>query len=137
MAITFNIANKKQSLKIQRCIKRFKINQAVPSKTNYPKYPSTRVSLINHLGGLGDYHNGLSWLWLGCLDAIAKNKIGMKKQAKQLLKQIAEIIVKHNGVYEVYEQNGKPVKRFLYKSEHPFAWSSGLFIYAVHNLKLR
>ena len=137
LAILFNISTKKQSLKIQRCIKKFKINQPVPSKTNYPLYPLTKVSLINHLGGMGDYHNGLSWLWLGCLDAVAKNKIGMKKEAKQLITKISEIITRHSGVYEVYEQNGKPVNRSLYKSEYPFAWSSGMFVYAVHNLNLR
>ncbi len=134
LAILFDIANKNQQLKIQKAIQEFRINQHIPSKTNYPKYPFTKISLINYIGGIGDYHNGLSWLWLGCLDAVAKNKIGMRKQAIELLNQIAELIVRHNGVYEIYEQNGKPVKRSRYKSEHPFAWSSGLFIYAVNQI---
>ncbi len=40
------------------------------------------------------------------------------------------IIVKYNGVYEVYEKDGTPLKRIFYRSEHPFAWSAGLFLYA-------
>lgn len=135
LAIIFNIATKTQAKSIQKAIVKFGINNTVPSLTNHPKYKSSQVSIINKLVGIGDYHNGICWLWLGCLDVVAKNKVGFKKEAKELLAKISDIIVKHNGVYEVYEQNGFPINRWFYKSEKPFAWSAGLFIYACKKTK--
>ena len=38
------------------------------------------------------------------------------------------------SVYEVYEESGVPVKRFLYKSEYPFAWSAGMYVYAYNKI---
>lgn len=48
-----------------------------------------------------------------------------------MLGAIGEQIVKYNGVYEIYEKNGKPVKRMFYQSEHPFAWSAGLYLWVA------
>lgn len=137
LAIHFGIADKEKAKKIQQSIKKFGINKGMPSKTNHPKYPSSKVSIINKSIGLGDYHNGIRWIWLGCIDAIAKHKTGMKKEARELLNKISQIIVKYNGVYEVYEPNAMPVNRHIYKSEQPFSWNSGLFIYAVKKVGLR
>jgi hypothetical protein len=86
------------------------------------------------LYGIPDYQTSLSWLWLGCLSSIGKAKMGMKKPALEEMKTIAAIIAKHNGVYEVYNQEGNPANEGHYKSETPFAWSSGLFLYANHLL---
>lgn len=133
LAILYGIADKKKSYLIQKSIERFKINYPVPSRTNYPKYKNSKVSMINIMVGLKDYHNGLSWLWLGCLNAVAKSVCGMKNEANELIDRIAKVIVKFDGVYEIYST--QPVKRRLYKSENPFAWSSGLFIYAVSKLR--
>ena len=58
----------------------------------------------------------------------------MKKNAKILIKKISDLIEKHNAVYEVYEESGVPVKRFLYKSEYPFAWSAGMYVYAYNKI---
>ena len=134
LAILYDIADRKKALSIEDCIEEFGINQP-PSKTNYPKYPLRILSLIDSLAGISDYHNGMSWLWLGCLDVICKKKLGLKGESQRLLSEIAEIIIKYNGVYEVYEPDGNPVKRSFYKSEHPFAWSAGMFLYALNILK--
>ena len=61
----------------------------------------------------------------------------MKEEAKDVLIRIARLIEKDNDVYEVYEQNGHPLKRFWYKSEKQFTWGAGFFIYAykiIHGL---
>ena len=84
--------------------------------------------------GLSDYHNGLSWLWLGCASALAKEKAGLEKEAVEILNTIADMIVDYGIVYEIYDNKGKPVKRPLYKAEYPFAWSSGMFLYAVRKI---
>ena len=134
LAIIWNVANKNQSKSIQDYIKKFKINDP-PSKTNHPNYHSNNISNIVKLFGMKDYHNGLNWSWLGCIDVIAKFKLGMKKEAINLLNKISKKILEYGKVYEVYEINGNPVNRIFYKSEAPFAWSSGLFVYSYHILK--
>lgn len=135
LSMVWNIADQEQSKNIQHCIKKFGINKFVPSLTNMPKYPSNLCSLLLRIGGLKDYHNGLCWLWLGCLDAVAKYKTGMQEEAAALLERIADIIVKYDDVFEVYEKSGRPVHRLLYKSEYHFAESSGLFIWAYREIK--
>ncbi len=135
LAVHWHIANKKQAQSIQKKIKEFGINEHVPSLTNYPKYPPNFVYLPFYFLGTYDYHNmGMSWLWLGAEDVIVKFKLGKKAEAFKTFEKMSNLIVKHNGVYEVYEQNGNPVNRFMYKSEVPFAWSSALFITAFHVL---
>lgn len=135
LAILLGIADKSQGLSIQRSISRFGISASVPSLTNHPKYPIKMQSMLDTIFGIGDYHNGLSWLWLGSLDALAKHRLGMRDEALAELDKIASIIVLHNGVYEVYTKEAKPVKRLLYKSEQPFAWSAGLFLYALSEIR--
>ncbi|MFH1399333.1 MAG: amylo-alpha-1,6-glucosidase [Candidatus Woesearchaeota archaeon] len=129
LAILFNIASHAQAASIQRCISHFKIN-TIPSITNYPQYRFWETTIINRIVGLGAYHNGLSWLWLGALDVIAKKKMGKRKQAQALFQKIARIITKHKAVYEVYDSQGNPFKS-LYRSEHPFAWNAALFLSAA------
>ncbi|HEX9817455.1 MAG TPA: hypothetical protein VGA89_00980 [Patescibacteria group bacterium] len=34
------------------------------------------------------------------------------------------------GIYECYERNGQPMKRWLYRSEKPFAWAAGIIVSA-------
>ena len=102
-------------------------------ETNYPRYPFWRTGPFQFLVGMADYHNrGCLWLQPGITYAISLWKVGQKKEAKEFLERIAKHIVKYNGVYEVYEKDGTPVKRLFYQSEHPFAWSAGLFLYAFN-----
>lgn len=131
LSIILGIADRKQGLSIQDCIAKFGISRDVPSLTNHPRYPLRMQSLLDTLFGIGDYHNDLSWLWLGSLDALAKHRLGMKQEARAELEKIASIICLHNNVYEVYTKDSKPVNRLLYKSERPFAWSAGLFLFAL------
>jgi hypothetical protein len=48
---------------------------------------------------------------------------------------MAEQIVKCDGVWECYERDGKPVRRLLYRSEQPFAWSAGMILWAFSLLQ--
>jgi len=106
-------------------------------ESSIPRYPWWRVPLYNHLAGIGDYHNGLRWLQPGIHYALALNTLGHAQSARRMLRTIAKHIIKHNGVYEVYEQTGMPVRRLLYKAEEPFAWSAGLFLYAIARIEKR
>lgn len=130
LAILWGIADKKQTAAIYDFIKQHKLENFT-LESNYPKYKWWQISPIHKIIGLGDYHNGIRWLWLGCIDAAAKLKTGRRGEARELLEKISEKIMEFGNVYEVYERNGKPVRRVFYRSEVPFAWSSGLFVYAA------
>jgi glycogen debranching enzyme len=122
LAIVFGLTTETQKRSILKCVERFKLEDFT-LKTSHPEY--SQFSLIDSLGGMSDYHN-LRWLWIGCAYSLIK---------KDMLERVAEKISQYGMVYEVYESNGRPVKRWFYKSEINFAWSSGLFVYAASKLK--
>ncbi len=133
LAILFDIASLGQAARIQHFIHYVGLDKGFCIGTNYPKYDNKHVFPLFFMIHLHDYHNGLQWLWLGCLDAVVKHRMGLKKEAIETLEKLAEKIIEYNGIYEVYHE-GKPVKRTFYKSETGFAWSSGLFIWACRQV---
>lgn len=134
LAIWFGVPTKEQALSILKHAKEH-CWQMFTMDTNYPYYPAWRIPIWNYFVGMGDYHNrGCLWLQPGILYAVCLNQLGLREKAWKILHSIAGQIVKHNGVHEVYERDGKPVNRFFYRAEYPFAWSAGLFVYAYHLL---
>lgn len=132
LAIVWGLATQKQAESILRFTGEYCWN-GWTLRSNYPRYPWWRIPVQNHLVGLSDYHNGLLWLQPGILYAVALQKTGAKKEANIVFENISKKIEEYNGVYEVYEKNGKPVRRLFYRAEEPFAWSAGLLIWAYRN----
>lgn len=133
LAIVFDLATQKQAESILAYAKRHCWN-GWTLETNYPRYPFWRIPIHNYLVGMGDYHNrGCLWLQQGILYAIALKKVGQKKEAEMVFEKISKKIIEYNGVYEVYEKSGEPVRRVFYQGEHPFAWSSGLYLWAYRD----
>ncbi|MBS3154933.1 hypothetical protein J4404_00355 [Candidatus Woesearchaeota archaeon] len=131
LAILFNVADEKKAVLIEKYIKNI---DKFPMPSSHPKYNLLRYPLWHYLRGSLYYHGGFSWLWIGCLNVIALQKMGMKKEAEELLNKISNKIVEYENVYEVYYKE-KPVNKLLFKSEAPFAWSAGLFVFAYNHLK--
>ncbi len=134
LAIDFGVADKAQSQMILNKIKQHQMNK-VPLKTNYPLYPLWRIPPTLLPLQEYNYHNGFSWPWLGCLNAITLYKVGWKKEAKQTLRSVAELINQNGIVHEVFDEKGKPVNGLFLKSERPFAWSAGFFVRAVNEVR--
>ncbi|MEM3370756.1 MAG: GH116 family glycosyl hydrolase [Candidatus Woesearchaeota archaeon] len=134
MAIMLGIADNKRASLIISKLEEFGLENGVPYRTNYPHYGWRNIDPANYLLLIPDYQDGMSWLWIGCLGIIAKTVAGKKKNAMLLAEKISDIINRDSDVCEVYEERrGIPVDRILYKSERPFAWAAGMFIYAVKN----
>src|SRR3989344_1431968 len=140
LSVWWGLADKNQSQKIldfsgKNCLLPKDSLQDFTLEENYPKFPFWRIPLWNHLLGLADYHNrGCLWLQPGIMYALCLYKSGLENEALTILDKISRKIVEQNGVHEIYEKDGKPVKRLFYRSEFPFAWSSGLFLYAAYNI---
>ncbi|MCR4329640.1 MAG: GH116 family glycosyl hydrolase [Candidatus Roizmanbacteria bacterium] len=130
LAVNFKIATPVQAKSIctyalHKCVVDFTLESSTP------RYPWWRIPPYNHIAGIGDYHNGLRWLQPGIHYALALYTLGEARRAQRMMRVIAEHINHYDGVYEVYEKSGEPVRRLLYKAEEPFAWSAGLFLYAT------
>jgi glycogen debranching enzyme len=130
LAILYGVASTERVKRIQRCLVEFQLDKGYTTGTNYPKYRPRHIYFPFFLINMQDYHNGLEWLWLGCLDIVCKWQHGQKREALEHLSALSEKIVTYGGVYEVYDQ-GIPVKRLFYRSEEFFAWSSGMFLWMV------
>ena len=53
---------------------------------------------------LKDYHNGLFWLWVSCITCVSFIKNNQFKDGIKVLNSITNIIVKHQTVYEIYDE---------------------------------
>ena len=136
LAILFGISDLEQSRAIIQTIKDKRLEESACIGTNHPKYPPHFIYPPFWLINMSDYHNGLYWLWLGCLHSVALDRLGFKDEARKTLFQIAHKIVEFKGVYEAY-CGEKPVDRLFYHSEDGFAWSAGLYVWACKEVKLR
>ncbi len=128
-AVYFGLADQQQSEKILNIVETFKGESFIP-KANYPSYRKRRIRPQLFLAGLADY--GGYRIWIGSLYAMTFFVSGHEKTAKKTLHDIAKSILKNGDVYEIYNASGNPVRRWpAYYNEVPFAWSCGLFIWAV------
>jgi len=134
LAIIWNVADYKKKRLIEKYIEKHKLDQPVPLRTVHQEYKNILISPLVVIAEYPKYHNGYSWLWLGAIDVIAKAKLGMKRKVIEELQKISRIIIRDKTIYEVYNNKGHPVDTKFYDSECPFAWSAGLFIYAVNYL---
>ncbi len=135
LAMLFNISNKVQNKKIIKYIERLKLDE-IPMKTNYPSYSWWRVKLIMRIVGTPGYqNNSTSWLWLGCIYAVALYENGYKRKAMRICDRISKKIKEYSKVYELYDSNGAPFKGWCWRSASSFAWSSGLYLWMHIKLK--
>ena len=134
LAMLFGISNQEQNRLIIRQIEKFKLDK-IPLKTNYPSYPWWRVAPRMYLIGMSGYQNNFaSWLWLGCLYAVALYKNNYKEKAESVSRKITSKIEEYGAVYETYNPNGQPYKGWFWKSAVSFAWSSGLYLWMEKSL---
>lgn len=108
-------------------------NMVIPA---YPKYPNRSVDPFTAFLGLSDYHREMIWLWISACEGLARLKYEGKNSAQKTADEISELILRYGQVYEVYGMDKVPIKRFVYKSEHPFAWSAGLCVKLFKELKM-
>ena len=106
-------------------------------KLVHPRYRPGLIDPANRLLGVADYSDGrLYWLDTACLFVLALEKMGRKREAEDSLFCLASLVIKHGGVYEIYDRSFQPVRRWNCRAEHPFARSAGLFALACRKLGL-
>jgi len=136
LAILFGVAGEDQARSILQFIAAQGLDRETPLRTCDPVYPIWQVFPFYFLAGIPDYHRTLIWPWLGTLNAVNKFRLGYQEEALADLARIGGWYVARNAVAEVYEQDGRPLSRFFYQAEIPFAWNAGLYVYATQTLGL-
>ncbi|NDC82420.1 hypothetical protein EB093_01980 [bacterium] len=135
LAIVFGIAGPDEAAAIQTYISENGMNSSFSTETRNPGYSKRHIYWPFFLINMADYHNGMHWLWIGATDIVAKIVANQRDLAVDLVTKMAHKIVEFGGVYEVYH-HGAPVRRLFYRSEEWFAWSSGMFVWACHELDI-
>ncbi len=133
LAIISGVADKKKAKKIMDHMKISGLETEVPLRSTYPRYPLWRHSPARLITLSTGYQSSYGWIWVSCLDILAKQSVGMKKEAVKKFEALARKIAEFDGVYEVYAK-GKPVKGIFLMADQPFAWSAGLFVYTSNKL---
>lgn len=134
LASLWGVASEEQARSIHTEISARGLDR-VPLTTNGPAYPGRHIHPLARLIAIPRYHNGLSWLWMGCADAVARERLGLHAEAQAELERISSLVVRDRTVHEIYSPDGKPYSQPLYTSEHPFAWSAGMIVWALSRHK--
>jgi len=136
LSILWDIADTEKTTCIMKNLDRLLHRSSLPLPLTFDNYSFLRIFIANRLGGMKDYHAGFSWLWLGAIAALVKYRLRQKDEAISILEKISMRIIQDNNVGEIYH-NGRPVNLPFYKSERPWAWSAGLFIYACSTIGIK
>lgn len=132
LAIASGLANKNQIYRIREFMETMGFyKHKIYHQTNFPKYPIQLLgsAVIFGSGDLGQ-NNSSFWPWLGCLDAVCYIKEGNIEKAYEILNDLADVF-DETGFWEIYNEKGKPWRRFLRKSARNFSWNAGMFLWAV------
>jgi len=134
LAIIWGVADANQAESILLYTTENEFNSGFGVQTTYPKYKLALISPVNIIAGIEDYHSEMRWLWVSCLYAKALDESDFEPEAEKELAEIKNKIEVDGAIYEVYEPDGSRVDRWFYKSEHPFAWSSGVCLWVFNNM---
>ena len=82
------------------------------------------------------YQDDFVWLWVSALALRALHKAGRTSRRDEILRTLCERITRENKISEVYRpEDGREVRTWLYRSEAPFSWSSGMLLEAFDELR--
>ena len=135
LAVAWGLATPEQSHAILDAMRAFNMADPVPTRVVHRSYHKKLIAIENRLAGLSNYHTEAAWLWLGAWHVIALAGTGRTKEARELARRIAEVIVRDGEVHEVYAPDGHYLSNLWYTSEAPLTWSAGMIIYAFDILQ--
>ncbi len=130
LAVIWGLTNKDETDSILTACAKIYSGPFLP--TNLPRYPWYRIDFLQRLAGMADYqNNGIVW-WQPITAYIKALRLtGQVQRAEQLFIPLAKKITDDEVIHECYESTLEPVRRKLYTAEHPFAWASGMIIWAI------
>ncbi len=133
LAIYTGLAKGKEQTILESIMSAKKEAKDTLPKTNYPKYSFGDVYPPFYALGMADYHNsGPYWSWIAALEALVRAEHGQKGIARALLDELKANNARSQGIWEIYDSEGQPIKRLAYTSEKDFSWTAGMMLLAEH-----
>lgn len=130
LAIVWGLTSQAETFSILKTCENLYRGSFLP--TNSPNYPWFRIDFLQRLAGMADYqNNGIVWWQPITAYLKALRLTGEHKKAEEIFTHLSDKINQDRLIYECYESSLEPVKRKLYTAEHPFAWASGMIIWAM------
>jgi glycogen debranching enzyme len=135
LAMVFGFADEEQQKKIFAHMRDVFGDVALPPPTNHPAYLERYMTAPHRILQSG-YQNAYGrWLWLAAANAVALCRAGDTDAARRAISIMAEWIARSGAVYEIYTPEGLPRKSWPWRNERPFAWSAGMFLWALQEIK--
>ena len=99
------------------------------------RYPYGEKGWFARLALVHGYQDDFVWLWISALALRALHAAGQAARRDALLETLCERIARERKISEVYRpEDGREVRTWLYRSEAPFSWSSGMLLEAFAEL---
>lgn len=135
MAVAWGLTSSEQSNSILDFAAAQGISSPVPSKVTDRNYPWYLVGPEMWVAGISTYHTSCAWMWIGGWHAVALARSGRGEEAEETVERMLNIVDRDRTVYEVFDEQGSPLRTNLYQSEGPFSWSAGLMLHAYHEIQ--
>ena len=133
-AIAWDFASPEQAEKILASMERLDLWTPWGPKAGERYLPSEKGWLVR-VAGIPGYHDDFVWLWTSALALMALDRPGQYTRRDALVETLCRKIVAAGEVSEVYRpEDGRPVRSWLYSSEAPFSWSSGMLLEAFKEI---
>lgn len=133
LAIAWGFAGKTEADRILQAFEKAGVWRKLGPRATVPDYPLRAKSYPALLSGFGDYHDRQVWSWQTAAAGLAFARLGDRRRGLEVLGPMAEVAARDGELGEVYDDAGQ-VRRWLARSESPFAWGSGLWVEALSAL---
>lgn len=143
LAIIFDLADRKQSLKILSYIKKKKIDEPYPVKAIFPAIkPGSKdwqdYFLDAESGKPWHYLNGGIWTYIGGFYVCSLVKMKKYSEAKKQLQKLAEANMKNNGNFpEWFHGLTGKIGKTEAGVESYQGWNAGMYVVAYESVKQR
>lgn len=129
-AIAWGFATEEEAERILKALDRLGLMTPIGPRAAQP-YPLSEKGWLSLFAGIRGYHDGFVWVWNSALALRALRRAGMLARREALLEGLCRMLEAQGELGEVYHADATPVRTWLYRSESPFSWSSGMFLEAV------
>lgn len=130
-AIVWGLAFREQGLTILESLERLKLNTPWGPRSSQ-RYPYRQKGWLARLALVHGYQDDYVWLWQSALLLQAYHRLGLEEERNALLQALGERVLAEGEIGEVYRpEDGGQARTWLYRSEAPFSWSSGMLLEAL------
>jgi hypothetical protein len=128
LAVLLGIADTRQTTLVFSSFDRIDEFASYVGRRASPRYRNALVSKRIRLLGMREYHDRMQWLWTSGLVLLSSRLTDPNDKREERIETALENLTRGDEwISEVYLDN-RVFRNAAYKSEEPFAWSSGMLL---------